>query len=153
MQDTAKTAHWKQRENTYIHKQRLSAMCTSTQARTHTLRQTNTHTHTDAYWLNRKTSFSSVDCKSISLPTSMEIKLFHVPGLRGFLHLVVAAELDTPSQPPLPHAHIYMLTHTHAHRKEKRKWTFTTKTGCHTRHSGFKTGKKKIYIYSVNFFK
>lgn len=41
MQDSAKTQHWKQRENTYIHKQRLSAMCTCIHR--HTRRQMYTH--------------------------------------------------------------------------------------------------------------
>lgn len=56
MQDTAKTQHWKQRENTYIHKQRLSAMCTCTHRHIQYTHEDKC-THTDAYWLNRKTSF------------------------------------------------------------------------------------------------
>lgn len=99
-------------------------------ARAHT--DTYTHedkcTHTDAYWLNRKTSFQSVACKSISLPTRLDgNKTLSCLWFRGFLHLVVAVEMDTPSHPPLPHTHTYMRTYKH------QKWTGTTKAGCCTR--------------------
>lgn len=42
MQDTARTQLWKQRENTYIHKQRLSDMCACIHRRIH--RKINVHT-------------------------------------------------------------------------------------------------------------
>lgn len=44
MQDTAKTQLRRQRENTYIHKQRLSAIHAYTNTYTHT--KTNVHTQT-----------------------------------------------------------------------------------------------------------
>lgn len=44
MQDIAKAQLKKQRENTYIHKQRLSAMCTCTHKHIHT--KTDVHTQT-----------------------------------------------------------------------------------------------------------
>ena len=72
MQDTAKTQLRRQRENTYIHKQRLSAMCTCIRR---------TYTYKDAYWLNRKTVPSQWPAKVLlCLPATMEIKLFHVFG-------------------------------------------------------------------------
>lgn len=92
-----------------------------------------------------------MDCKSISLPTSMEIKRFHVPRLRGFLHLVVAAEMDTPSQPPLPHAHIYMLTHTRTHRKEKNG-SGLSQQRLAVVHDIQVLNRRKVK-YSLNFFK
>ena len=43
MQDTAKTQLRRQRENTYIHKQRLSAVCTCIHRHMHALKQMYTH--------------------------------------------------------------------------------------------------------------
>lgn len=63
-------------------------------------------THTDAYWLNRKTRSQSVAFKSISPPAHFDgNKTLSCVRFRGFLHLVVAVEMemDTPSHPPLPH--------------------------------------------------
>lgn len=97
MQDTAKTQRARQRKNTYIHTQ------TKTVCHVHMHAQTRTHkekcAHSEVYWLNRKAQSYSVACKSISPPACFDgNKTLSCFWFRGFLHLVVAVEIeiDTP---------------------------------------------------------
>jgi len=88
MQDTAKTG-LRGRRKTHTYTNRDCLLCAH--AYTNTYTHADKCTHSDTYWLNRKTHSSDWSVKVlVCLPASMEIKVFHVSWFRGFLHLVVA---------------------------------------------------------------